>query len=313
LDGSVVTANTTDLQYYIVRQDGLYADGSTFYDRNGLFIADGMSAGYYVRFLAGSVSGYARIAQVLSDKKMILDPIPGITSLQTGLTYEIYRNLNKTEQATVMGNYSKALIARRIFNCWPDIVEAPVGQSIEDLPGFYAACAPAAMVTGLPTQQGFTNFTISGFLGLKHSTGYFTDEQLNIIADGGTFIFAQEGDSQPLYIRHQLSTDRSAIKFQELSVCKNVDYIAKFIRRTYAPFIGVYNIVSTTLDELRTTSKAVLTFLTETTRLPRIGGVIRSGQLISIEEDATQIDTVKMRFKMDVPIPLNNLEITIEV
>jgi hypothetical protein len=133
------------------------------------------------------------------------------------------------------------------------------------------------------------------------------------MADGGTFIFAQEGEESPLFVRHQLTTDRSAIKFQEYSFTKNCDYCCKFIRNAYKGYIGVYNIVESTLDELRNTAKAVLTFLKDDTRLPRIGGVIRSGQLTKLEESTTQIDTVIMRFKLNLPIPLNNLEITVEV
>jgi hypothetical protein len=225
----------------------------------------------------------------------------------------VYRNLTKTEQAQVMSDYSHALGSRRLYNVWPDVVKAPVGQTIQDLPGYFAACAIGAMTTGLPTHQGFTNLTISGFLGLNHSSKYFTEAQLDLIADGGTGILAQEGADQPLYVRHQLTTDRSSIKFQEFSVTKNVDFIAKFIRRTYAPYIGIYNIVASTLDELRTTAKSIITFLKDDTRLPRIGGVIKSGQLTLLQEHETQIDTVVMRFKLDIPIPLNNLDITIVV
>ena len=181
------------------------------------------------------------------------------------------------------------------------------------MPGYYLCCAVAALVTGLPSQQGFTNLSVSGFLGLKHSSKYFTDAQLNTIADGGTMVFAQDGAQQPLYVRHQLTTNRSAIKFQELSFTKNVDYAAKFIRTSYKPFIGTYNIVDTTLDGLRTQASSIITFLRDTTRRERIGGVIRSGKLQSLAEDPTQIDTVLIKFNLNMPVPLNNLGITIQV
>lgn len=313
LDGNIVSANSTDLEYYIVRKDGLGANGTTFYDRNATFISDGVAAGMYVRILSGSLAGDHRIATITSEKELELDQVPGVTTLQTAIDYEVFRDLSKDEQATFLKGYSSALGSRRVVNVWPDIVQAPVGQTLQDLPGFYAGCSVGAMTTGLPTQQGFTNLTVSGFLGLKHSTGYFTDDQLDIIADGGTFIFGQEGDEQPLFVRHQLTSDRSAIKFQEYSVTKNVDFVAKFLRNTYKPFIGVYNIIDTTKDELKGTAKAVMTFLKDDTRLPRIGGVVRDGQLTLLEESETQIDTIKMRFKFSIPIPLNNLDITIEV
>ena len=311
--GDVVSADSTNLQYYIVRKDGISADGVTFYDRSAQFITDGVAAGHMFKIESGPFMGAYKIASVNSEKQLTLAQIPGIVSLETGITYSIYRDLTRTEQANFVKAYSAAIGSRRIVNTWPDVVKAPVGSVIYDLPGYFASAAVGAMTTGLPTQQGFTNLTIVGFLGLLHSTGYFSDAQLNEMADGGTFIFGQDGEETPLYVRHQLTTDRSSIKFQEFSVTKNVDYISKFTRNSYKNYIGVYNIVETTLDELKGTAKAVITFLRDTTRLPRIGGVVRSGQLTKLEESADQIDTVIMRFKYNIPIPLNNLEITVEV
>jgi len=312
--GSIFTGICNDLQYYIVRQDGLGADGMNFYDRSAAFISSGVAAGHYLEITAGTYMGRYKIGSVVSEKELTLAvAIPGVVSLESAISYKITRDMTKTEQANFVKGYSSGLGSRRVVNIWPDILETPVGQTIEDLPGFYGAAAIAAITTGLPTQQGFTNLTLSGFLGVKHSSKYFTGDQLDTIADGGTMILAQDGDEQPLYVRHQLTTDRSAIKFQEYSVTKNVDYIAKFMRNAFAGFPGRYNIVDTTLDELRGTAKAVLTFLKDDTRLPRIGGVIRSGTLTKLEESDTQIDTIKMRFKLDIPIPLNNLDITIEV
>ena len=126
-------------------------------------------------------------------------------------------------------------------------------------------------------------------------------------------IFAQDGADQPLYVRHQLTTDRSAIKFQEYSITKNVDFIAKFWRNTYAKYIGQYNIVDTTMDSLKTTAGAGIKFLKENTRIPKFGGVIRSGALTSIKESDTQIDTVIIRFAFSIPVPLNQIDITIQV
>lgn len=310
---NIVTANSSDLQYYIVRKDGLGADGVTFYDRSAAFISNGIAPGYFLRVLSGAQKGSYKITGVSSEKAISVEQVPGVVSLVEGLEYEVYRELSKTEQATVISQYSAGMGSRRMVNIWPDVVKSPVGAVTQSLPGFYAGCAVAAMTTGLPTHQGFTNLTATGFLGLENSSGYFSDRQLDVIADGGTFIFAQEGEETPLFVRHQLTSDRSAIKFQEYSVTKNVDYISKFIRNAFASYIGVFNIVETTMDELKTTATAVLAFLRDSTRLPRIGGVIRNGSLSQLTESTTQIDTVIMRFTLSIPIPLNNLDITIEV
>ena len=137
---------------------------------------------------------------------------------------------------------------------------------------------------------------------------------LDLLADGGVTIFVQEVlDQTALFIRHQLTTDRSAIKLQEFSVTKNVDFISKFIRNSHQRFIGQYNIVDGTFDDLKTSAKGIINYLTERTRLPRIGGVIRGGKLADISENPQSIDSSIERYELDIPIPLNNLDITIVV
>jgi hypothetical protein len=139
-------------------------------------------------------------------------------------------------------------------------------------------------------------------------------DQLNTIAGGGVMIFVQDVlDVTALYVRHQLTTDTSAIKFQEFSITKNVDFIAKFIRTNHKKYIGQYNIVDTTFDELKSNAAGICKYLTENTRLPKIGGVIKGGKLTSVAQDPVNIDTIVEKYSLDIPVPLNNLDITIIV
>lgn len=317
LSGNIISSGTSsDFTYFIQRKDGLDADGQTFYDRNATFQSDGVSIGNYLEILEGDFKGRYQIGSVDSERQVTLaEQIPGVVSVQSSVTYETNRDLSKNEQAENISGYSEAFASRRVVHCWPDVVKVPQNQTTEEVEGWYLGCSVAALTSGLPTHQGFTNLAVSGFLGQEHSTRYFTEDQLDEIADGGTMIFAQTTPSTPLFIRHQLTTDRSAIKTQEYSFTKNVDFIAKFVRESYEQggFIGRSNIVDSTIDELKTTAQGIINFLKEKTLLPRIGGVIRNGSLVSVEEDEDQIDTVNIRFAFVIPIPLNFIEITIEV
>jgi hypothetical protein len=309
----LASGSPTDIQYYIYRKDGIAADGLSLYDRNAAFFTNGVASGHFVTILSGTYAGRFQIATVVSDKELTFsEAILGVASLVSAVNYQVDRDLFKTEQADAIKGYSRSFASRRCAHVWPDVLEVPLGQTIIKVPGYYAPPVIAALTTGLPTQQGFTNLAVSGFLGFEHSTRYFTEGELDTIADGGTMILAQDGPQQSLYVRHQLTTDRSSIKFQEYSVTKNVDFIAKFLRSTYRPFIGQYNIVDTTLDALKTTATAACKFLRDS-RVPKFGGVVRTGALQSLTESTTQIDTVEMRFGFSIPIPLNHLDITIEV
>lgn len=309
----IASGSPIDIQYYIYRKDGISADGSSFYDRNATFFSNGVASGHKFNVLSGTYAGRYTIATVVSEKEITLVPsVLGVLTLVTGVTYQVDRDLQKTEQAEAVKGYSRSFASRRVVHVWPDVLETPLGQTIIRIPGYYATCVIAALTTGLPTQQGFTNLAVSGFLGFEHSTRYFTEEELDNIADGGTMILAQDGPEQPLYVRHQLTTDRSSVKFQEYSVTKNVDFIAKFLRTTYGSFIGQYNIVDTTMDALRVTATACVKFLKDR-RVPKFGGVIRSGSLKSLVESTTQLDTVELKFGFSIPIPLNHIDITISV
>jgi len=314
LSGAIVTANSTDLQYYILRGDGLGADGVTFYDRNASFITDLVSPGHMLHIMSGPLAGRYVIGSVPSEKELVLaTQIPGVVTLKTAVDYLIDRDMTRSEQAQFLGDYSASIGSRRVVNTWSDDLEAPVGQEILDVPGFFAGAVVAAITAGLPPQRGFTRLSVSGFLGIKHSNGYFTDDQLNTIAAGGTMIFTQPGAQQPLVIRHQLTTDRSAIKFQEYSITKNADYISKYLRNGYDQYIGKWNIIDPLKDEIKKHSKADTIFLRDTTKLPEIGGVVKDMKLVSLEESTTQIDQVLMTVSADLPIPLNGLIITLQM
>lgn len=310
----ITSGSPADITYYAVRKDGLGADGKTFYDRNATFITDGAASGHFLEILVGTYAGRFKIGSVTSEKELVLaSAIAGVLTLQTAVDYKVTRDLSKDEQASNVAGYSHSFGSRRVCHTWPDIVKAPIGSTLVNLPGYCSAESVAALTTGLPSQQGFTNLSIGGFLGLEHSSKYFTEAQLNVIADGGTLIFVQEGPDQPLLIRHQLTTDRTSIKFQEYSVTKNCDFMAKVIRSNYEAAIGKYNIVDTTMDYLKTVAQGLISFFKDGTKRPFIGGNIRSGSLAKMEESPTQIDTVLIRFAFQIPIPLNYIDIVMEV
>jgi hypothetical protein len=298
------------------KTDGVTSsDGLTFSSVSSHFITDGAVVGQFIKITAptGNVGRY-KISAVVSQTVVTLATAVAGTNPATGVTFTVDKDLTKSDQATVLAAYASSLGSRRMVLTWPDIVKIPVGNAIRQLPGYFLNASVGALTTGLPTQQGLTNLSVATYTGVVHSTKYFDNDQLNTIADGGVMIFVQEVlDETALFIRHQLTTDRSAIKFQEYSVTKNVDFIAKFIRTQHKPFIGQYNIVEGTFDDLKTSSKGLINFLAESTKRPKIGGVIKGGKLQKVLQDPSNIDTITEQYSFDIPIPLNNLDITIVV
>lgn len=311
-DGFIASYNGSNVQFYVSRGYGMEANGTVFYDGNAHFLEDGVAAGNFLVIHNGVFAGRHSILAVTSNNKLTVAQIPGIVSVQSPITYDVEKDMSKTEIAEYHKGYASSFANRRVVMIFPDIVKVPEGSVLRELPAFYLSCAVAALTTGLPTHQGFTNTTVSGFLGFIHGSDYFDEDQLDIIADGGNMIFDQEVPEAPLYIRHELTTDRSSVKFQEYMVTKNVDYICKFLTTAFKKYSGQYNVIDATFDELKTSTKAATDYLKTQTVLPRIGGVIKSGSLVGLSE-GINIDSIAMRFKLDIPIPLNNLDITVQV
>jgi hypothetical protein len=310
-DGFVATYSSTDVEYWVKRPDGLEANGIVFYDGNAAFIDNGVSPGHKLVIASGAAAGTHVITAVDSNNKIRVAQVPGITSVQGAVSYHLYKDLTRTEQAEFQKAYAQAFRNRRLVLVWPDVVEIPDGALVRQLPGYFLACAPAALTTGLPTQQGFTNLSVSGYTGAVHASDYFDDEQLDIIADGGTMIFVQDVEGAPLYCRHELSTDRTAIKFQEYMFTKNVDFVSYFLVGRYKKFIGQWNVFKGVFDAMAVEATSSIKFLKDN-EVPQLGGIIRGGKLANVAEGAA-IDTAEVKFNFDMPVPLNNIDITIVV
>jgi len=303
----------------------------TFRDTDSTFITDHVQVGYFVEFQTVTVGGVGvltgaqqtyllttrhKIATIDSENQITLvsDPTNGavLTLTLTAMNYRITRDLTRDEEASFIAGYSSSLASRRVVHTWPDILAVSVNAVATKVPGYFAGAVLAGMTAGLPSQAGFTNLSLVGFVGRENSDDRYTDTQLDVIAGGGTLILDQPVEGAALGVRHQLTTDVSTIFFQEFSVTKNVDLIARFFRGLYAPFIGIYNITEALLDMMKTRGEGGLTFLKQQ-RAPRVGAPIRSGSLTRIEESLTQPDSVEVDIDVNVPLPLNHVTVTLLV
>jgi hypothetical protein len=220
----------------------------------------------------------------------------------TEYAFTIRHEMDRDEQAKWIRDASKAYNYRRFVNIFPDVCVVDG----EELPGYYLGCAVASGVASLPSHYGMTRLSVSGISAVKHSGDYFNNDQLDIIADGGTFIFVQATQTSAPYIRHQLTTDRSAIEFQELSFVKNFDYISYICRDVMDTFLGKWNITPATLGSMRTALNGTL----ETLKLdsqPKIGSRVLDYHIVSVQQLADVRDRVEMYAEVAMPYPLNTI------
>lgn len=254
------------------------------------------------------------IATIVSETQFTLvsDPTAGFGGELENVEYRITRDMTLAEQAEFLAGYATSFGTRRLVSIVPDILAVSVNGTATKVPGYFAGGPLAGMTAGLPSQAGFTNLTMVGFVGRENSDDRFSDTQLDTIAGGGNMVLVQAVPDAALSIRHQLTTDVSTIYFQEFSVTKNVDLIARFFRGHYRPFIGIYNITEGLFDLLKTRGEGGINFLLAQ-RMPRVGAPLRRGELQRIEESSDQPDTVEIDIGIGVPLPLNNLRLKLLV
>lgn len=222
--------------------------------------------------------------------------------------FEIFRNLDKTEQATQHAAIAASYADRRIYLHYPHLV----GRGGEFVPGYFFCCATAGMRAALPPHQGFTNYQVVGFDDFSFAYEYFNRDQLNLLGGGGVYIGTQSVAGGVPFVRHQLSTDSSSVTFQEMSITTNVDSISYFFQELLEPFIGVWNVVDDTLEAIRRTIDGGVDTLVNI-EYPRIGPQLISGVITKLEPDATLKDRVNVDLDIEVPYPLNVLSLTLIV
>ena len=244
------------------------------------------------------------IALVASEDILTVEPVnPFMESLVQGnpeLSFTIMRTLDKTAQAKNIAAVSTSYNSSRFIHVWPDVCVI----DDRELPGYYLCCAIAGGISSLPSQYGFTNLSMSGIGGIKHSNSYFSQEQLNIIAGGGTFIFVQNSDESAPYVRHQLTTDISTTEFSELSFVKNYDYVSYVCRDVLQPFIGTWNVNSAALAAISTALSAAL----ETLKLAsqaKIGAPVINYDIESVSQLESNRTRVEAYVNITFPYPLN--------
>lgn len=282
-------------------------------DSTASFVADGVVAGDTVVISSSknqSVIGSTTVAQVLNNNMIQLAFVGAKNDTQ--VTYYIKRIYNRTQQAANVKAASTTFNSKRVINIQPDVVGVSVEGVTKYLPGYYLAAAVGGMVAGFPVQQGFTNIGVAGITDLRHSNYYFTKAQLNTIAEGGTFLFVQDSQGGIPYCRHEMTTDVSVLQYRELLVVKNWDFVSYYFYDKMKPFIGSWNITPDTINTIRQTLNASISLL-KGKKLPKIGPPLINGTIATLEQDASNKDTVNVVINIELVYPLNYLAIYLVV
>jgi hypothetical protein len=288
-------------------------------DTTAAFITAGVIVGDLVQILNGangSVVGAFPVVQINSNQVLTVSSSVGTElSENPGYTYyRVERNLTLAQQVTALSEVVASpggLNNSRCTMIWPDeVLVAGVTNVLtgnQDVqPSYYAACAVGGMVAGLPSQQGFTFLPLGGIQQVLHSSGYFSQAQLNTLSGNGWFVCVQDNPSTPVYCMREMTTDTTSLETGELMVVKNFDYISIFFQGILKAFLGTYNVLPETIDALAAAFNAGAQEL-QNNYVAKIGAPLSAATLTSIAPLAGTADRIEMYATVTLPLPLNDI------
>jgi len=254
------------------------------------------------------------IDAVLSEDTLRLIAGPAGTEVWLGvdIKFEIWHPMSHQDQAEYMATKAGTYANRRVR-----LVYAPSGAlASTDIPDKYTACMMAGLRSSMMPHQGLTNVEFNGLDYIN--TSYYTKTQLDLMAGNGVWLIGQEpitsaGQAGRVFVRHQLTTNNTDVNRQEDSVTTNVDAMSFGFRDLFRPYIGRINITPDTLSKIRSLCDAQLSYYKSQGIGTELGAMLIDGEITNVQEHATLVDRVVVQINLDVPYPLNGLEIYLVV
>lgn len=280
---------------------------------NGYFITNDVRPGDIVRYNY-SVDGFGEeqyeeyvVDQVISESTLLL--YSGADAAVTvPQRVEIWHNRNRNEIVEDIAQQGGSLSNRRVCAVWPDLV----GEAGTIQPGYYLAAALAGLVSGVVPHQPLTNVEVAGFDDFSRSYKYLNETQMNRMAEAGVWIVTEDRDGTP-HTRHALTTDNLDLNRREEMIRRNVDSMSYLFYRRLKPFIGRTNAQPGMVRRLEYEVKAIIDFLKSNGNTEELGSQLIDGTIRKLQIHPLLKDRIEIVLDLNVPAPLNNIELHLVV
>lgn len=256
------------------------------------------------------------VAEIFTDKYQI-DATGNYVLLNQTLTvttdvavkYEVNRYLSKQGISDAMCTIAQSFKNKRLTLVESDSIILEIANVDYFATGEYLAVAYGALRAGLPPHQGFSTIGIAGIKRVLRSNKFFTDTQLDEMATAGVFWVIQDEPTALPYCYYQTTTDNTMLETREDSCVATVDYVSKYYKDNLKNVLGKFNVNEISVKYVQNVLKDITDKLLRTT-YPYIGPVILAGDTVSIK---TQADKIIPRQRIDIPFPVNGVDLYLEV
>jgi len=256
------------------------------------------------------------VDQVRTNTTLIITkPIASAISVPTKV--QVIRNYTKSERATNIAFIGAEFNNRRVRCVFPDSYTYGTGAAKVTKQGYIAAAGLAGLRSGVVPHQGLTNSEFYGAQDLAKVVLEFSQDDLNTMAEQGIWLITQQVLGSTPYVRHQLTTDRSGLNTSEDSITTNVDNISYALKEALAPYIGKYNVNPENVQVIRAAVDNILRFKANSTYTVRAGNQLTSysaaTDILLIQKNPTFSDRIDVQVRLNVPYPLNYINLKLIV
>jgi len=207
---------------------------------------------------------------------------------------------------------SNSDLAKRLVMVYPG--EVSVGSEA-GLPGYYLTAAVGGMLAAFEPHRPKNQIALSGIADIEYSNlGYFTDEQIDQLSDGGYFVLIQEIAGGLPFCVHQVTLGyknyAGTQEYSELSVVNNFDYISSVFKNSLQPYVGVWNVIPQAYSSIMASLDSAILSL-RSRSVDRIGAPLVSGEVVSVEPSEADAGTVNVVMDVQLPKVLNKIRLEV--
>jgi len=262
--------------------------------------------------LTGASDTEYEIDSVLSATEILLKTGP-TSPINPAESFELWRADTPESQVDYVAAQSKALASRRAINVWVENGTALIDGVSTIIPNRYIAAEIAGLRCAVLPQQGLSMTEIQTITNAPSMYVRYNRTDLDRAAENGTFIITQEAESGDVFIRHQLTTDVSnGSLYYEDSAGVNIDDISFKLKDVLNGYVGKKNVTEDTLNDIYNDCWTVLNDASQTERSSDFGPQLNGFEDPVVAADAVLKDRVNVDAVIFIPLPLNQLVVTVE-
>lgn len=283
---------------------------------NAKFVTNGVVAGDKVRFLyttdgfgATSYTEFT-VGSVVNEDTLKLSTAHTVP-INTAQRVEVWHNNTLDEIVTAQVAAATAYNNKRISVVGPDTwVDGSTSFA-----SYFGCAILAGLTSAVPPHQGVRNVQLVGVTDVKRaaSTTYYSNAQRNSLTAGGVWVVDKDPTATYIYSRAATTTSVAALDNREEMVVRNIDAVAYTLQKQLANYIGVANVVQSTLNRMVADMRSARTYLVQSTYIAKLGSMVTEMTITEVRAHTTLKDRVVINVEVTLPYPVNKIEIQVVV